>query len=388
MLDEKPLNQLTETDLQNLVTSGVSESRFIEFKRDLYGAKDEETKELLKDVSAFANTQGGTILIGVDESDGVASAILGVLIQDKDAETLRLTSKIRGGIDPKFDFEIYAIPLANRNFVIAIRVLESLAAPHRVTFKNHSQFYSRHSAGVTCMDVDELRSAFLLSQSVTNRIQDFRRERVEAIIGLEPPLPLTMGPKLCMHLIPISSFRSRQVFDLTSRKSWASLFPPPLSGSPASRPSFDGILIYETTTKDSRYSSYCQLYRSGIVECITDAITYQSGNGERTLVPQFYEQILSPETYLGDTLNSMRKLGVQGPIWLLLTLIEVKNWKLFCQHTSLSPQGINRHNLYLPEVEIKSDGSDYMNLLNPILDLVWNAGGLEPPNRDRRSRSQ
>ena len=59
---DKPIEEIVEADLQYLVTSGISEGREIDFKRDLYGSTDADRKEFLNDVSSFANTAEGHLL--------------------------------------------------------------------------------------------------------------------------------------------------------------------------------------------------------------------------------------------------------------------------------------------------------------------------------------
>ena len=60
-----------KSDLQNLIDHQVREGKVIEYKRDLYGNTDSEKKEFLADVSSFANTVGGDLIIGMDEEEAL-----------------------------------------------------------------------------------------------------------------------------------------------------------------------------------------------------------------------------------------------------------------------------------------------------------------------------
>ena len=64
-------DRLSETDLRSLQENGVAEGIQLDYKRELYGNSDADKREFLKDVSSFANTAGGHIIIGVTEEDGV-----------------------------------------------------------------------------------------------------------------------------------------------------------------------------------------------------------------------------------------------------------------------------------------------------------------------------
>ena len=45
----------------------MAESRYLDYKERLPGDSDEDKRELLADVTAFANTAGGDLLYGVRE---------------------------------------------------------------------------------------------------------------------------------------------------------------------------------------------------------------------------------------------------------------------------------------------------------------------------------
>ena len=72
------LIDVVEADVGHLVEDAQAEGVHLEFKRDSYGNADADKKEFLKDLWSFANSSGGHLLIGVDEAQGVASAVSSV----------------------------------------------------------------------------------------------------------------------------------------------------------------------------------------------------------------------------------------------------------------------------------------------------------------------
>ena len=74
-LSRADFDAISESDLLELIDGKVPEDHRLDYKRDIYGQSDKDKKELLKDVSAFANVSGGTIVIGIDEAAGVAAQI-------------------------------------------------------------------------------------------------------------------------------------------------------------------------------------------------------------------------------------------------------------------------------------------------------------------------
>src|SRR5258706_423214 len=95
----RPLVTLTPSDLEGLVTRAVSESLYLDYKQEVTldeaGDKDrEKKKDFLADLTAFANADGGLILIGIREArdadgkpTGVPSEVCGFTVPNKDELT-------------------------------------------------------------------------------------------------------------------------------------------------------------------------------------------------------------------------------------------------------------------------------------------------------------
>jgi predicted HTH transcriptional regulator len=92
---------VSEAHLHDLVSTGVPEGVLIEYKRTTYGGSDADVKEYLKDVSSFANTHGGDLVIGIEEKGGLAKKVVGLTGVDPDKELQRLDSLARDGIEPR-----------------------------------------------------------------------------------------------------------------------------------------------------------------------------------------------------------------------------------------------------------------------------------------------
>ena len=76
-LANKPLDQLTEADFLELIANKVPESKTLDYKVDLkFGDRDK--REFLADVTSFANTTGGYLLIGIKEESGIPTALTGI----------------------------------------------------------------------------------------------------------------------------------------------------------------------------------------------------------------------------------------------------------------------------------------------------------------------
>ena len=69
----KLLNEISSSDILHLIQEKVAENTTLEYKREPWESNASGRDELLKDVSAMANSQGGYIIIGINtikDSDG------------------------------------------------------------------------------------------------------------------------------------------------------------------------------------------------------------------------------------------------------------------------------------------------------------------------------
>src|SRR6266498_6070472 len=92
---------LLERDLLDQIQAGVPEGVLVDYKRDMYGRADADVKEFLKDVSSFANTAGGHLIIGMDEASGLPTGLMPLSIPDPDQELQRLENLARDGVEPR-----------------------------------------------------------------------------------------------------------------------------------------------------------------------------------------------------------------------------------------------------------------------------------------------
>jgi len=366
----KPLESIQESDLQALLDNQVQEGKSLEYKQILPAASDSDRKEFLADVSSFANAAGGHHIFGIAESSGVPTELCGLDASDPDAEIRRLESMIQDGIAPRIPgISTRAIALVTSRIVIVIQIPRSFASPHMVTFKGHSRFYSRNSAGKYPLDVTELRTAFALSETTSERIRDFRLERLARVVSGETPAPLKEGAKIVLHVIPLSAFEPGTKFDLKSLGSDAVRVEPMYTTSWSHRFNFDGVLGYCS-------DSYLQVFRNGIIEAV-DALLLDDERGERTIPSIAYEKELLEA--LPRFLSIQKELGVDPPLFIMLTLLGVKGYAMAVDPINSLGHDIHpidRDTLLVPEVMIERFGTSPAELMRPIFDAVWNATGF------------
>jgi predicted HTH transcriptional regulator len=111
MLFGKPIDHIELADLRRLIDNGVLEMKGLDYKRQFTGNTDAEKKELLYDLTSFANAGGGYIIYGIREQDGIPVEIEGVDIALIDGEKLKIENMLRDGVEPRIPgFAIHARP--------------------------------------------------------------------------------------------------------------------------------------------------------------------------------------------------------------------------------------------------------------------------------------
>lgn len=366
----RPIEQLTAADIQELLQGNLRESRTLDFKRDAIGRSDDDKREFLADVSAFANTIGGDLLLGVDEAQGIASALPGITLADVDAEVLRLENILRSGVEPripKVDFKW--IPLNGNTGILIVRVPRSWTAPHRVIFRD-AKFYARSSAGKHPLDVSELREAFLASEALPERLRRFRTQRISIIESGEGALPLNDGVKLVLHLIPQSAFTN----PLNLPYSDQAMFRPLGATGWNWLHTLEGWATYsgpEDAVGPVR--AYTMTFRNGIIEAAARVAEVRDGN--RNVSLERIESMTSD--FLRNSVPQLSTLGLEPPYYFLLSLCGTRGYTAGGgNHWPPTPiRPVSRDMIFLPEMTIEQPNVT-PQLIGPIFDLLWNSFGM------------
>lgn len=117
-------------ELQRLVAMGEGDQ--LEFKRRV-----PEARRIAKEAVAFANTDGGRILLGVDDQ----GSIIG--LKDPDEQVFVLQEALATHTEPVVDFTLKPIPVSRKREVLVVDVRPSTARPHFVAQDDTRTAYIR-----------------------------------------------------------------------------------------------------------------------------------------------------------------------------------------------------------------------------------------------------
>ncbi len=385
-----PLDRIDEARLQALIDARTSESRSIDYKRTTYGNAHADHSEFLADVSSFANTAGGDIVIGVAATDGIPTALSPLEI-NMDAEVLRLEQMARGGLQPRLaNVAFQPVPIERGGQVLIIRILRSYNQPHRVVRQGSNRFWARSSAGKYEPDVDELRTLFTAAPLLADRVRDFRLDRLTKIAAGHAPVQLMDRGTLVMHVVPLSAFAIPTVLAIEEISRDFGSFSPIGSRTPQGiRINFEGVLKMSNADQEAaQQRAYVQIFRTGILEAVTSTII--STSKDQPIIFNLDDEIIfSCARYFRDLAGA----GIEPPYAVLVSLLGVRGARFNLARGVNSAwydtlgDALDRDQYHFAEVifeTIHDAPEKFAVTLRPILDQLANAAGAaSSPSFDR-----
>ena len=282
-------------------------------------------------------------------------------------------SKIEDGLEPKIPGIQFHTVEIDTKYILVIRVPQSWAAPHRVIYNKMSHFYGRNNAGNYPLDIQEIRSSFLASETIIARIDKFRESRLEKIRTGKTPVELKEKDALVLHVIPLSSLTNFQYLDL---ENIAHNNPPkPIDFREGDwRYNFDGFLYFDQFSY-LLMNGYLQLFRNGIIESVRHlGIQKQEGINKLYFSYDESQTLVALKQYL----KFLKNQGFTPPIFVFLSLINIEESVMMPDSTSRYREvfyPIPETDLITPGVIVREFNERPAEILRSSLDAIWQAGG-------------
>jgi len=373
----KSFGNISIEDIKLLIDSNELENKYLEYKQELPKNDDKSKHELCADVSSFANSAGGYIIYGVKEPENIENIyeLVGLDSIDADKEILRISQIFQYHIKERINFDIKPIQIDNVKCIIIIHIPKSWLAPHAVKFSDNLKFYSRHSNGKYLLDINEIRTSFLLSDTIGQKAKNFRMERISQIASDEVPVPFIKDtPKIILHIVPYISFDINIFNNMKDMREYVEKYLIPIyTENKQINYNLEGIYSYDNCNGVIR--TYTQLFRNGIIEAVD---TYYLNNDQKILNKSYEKEILS---ILPNYFNFYKSVGIQAPYFLMLTLTGLCDYNLMSEneiyryHYHKHFISLSRDILILPEIIVEDLNIEPEIIIKPIFDMVWNAFG-------------
>jgi hypothetical protein len=183
LLDNRPLAEQNYADLEAFLQQQIGENLTLDYKRELSTSSNRDRAELCKDISAFANSQGGMIIYGVDEDStdrtpqlpptGTLRTVGRQSVEEWAAQVLS------SGVQPQMDFEMEPFDYGGgpNRCLLVVRTTASPSAPHMVTLQGNNRYYRRSNYETRIADEYEVREMLERARRLYLGIEDELAQR-------------------------------------------------------------------------------------------------------------------------------------------------------------------------------------------------------------------
>jgi hypothetical protein len=147
----------TIAEIDKFTTDQVQESLHLEYK-DSRALDPGRKEEIAKDVSAFANSDGGLLIYGITERESFPAG------KDAGVDHIgfsreRLEQLIASNISPRIDgVRIAAIPLSADRSIFAIEVPKSVRGPHQSADRKYYKRFNFQSVPMENFEIEDVRN--------------------------------------------------------------------------------------------------------------------------------------------------------------------------------------------------------------------------------------
>ncbi len=154
-------SELSLSNIQALVKNRVPEGPFLDYKETAYSGRPQDIREMLGDISAFANAGGGYLILGIKEDGaGRASDITPVDDCYQVAQNIRQSclDSIR---DPIEGLKVQVLDMGDDQGIIVVHVPPSEQRPHMIVGDGRTDFFKRYDTDKRPMTIAEVRESVL-----------------------------------------------------------------------------------------------------------------------------------------------------------------------------------------------------------------------------------
>lgn len=276
-INGKPLFECTEEDLSVVIdNSDYRENDYLEYKSEFtflnYPKADPKRKKYLaefrSDVCALANAEGGYIVYGIRDVNGMALEIIGIDIPEENTDKFELDRKNNlSSILPKIPpVQFRFLRLNTGKYIVIIHVKADSFVPYiHVENEIDYRIFKRVGNGKRSVGYVELKNMFNQSLSIEKEVQLYRQDRINYYRSLEDTPDRKYSMFMLLHIIPDTFMDSHYNYPIflaeRQKKIRLSEIFTSVSCGGYSTPNVDGL----------RFPSYneeaeCQINNTGVAE--------------------------------------------------------------------------------------------------------------------------
>ncbi|PCJ54621.1 MAG: hypothetical protein COA79_21805 [Planctomycetota bacterium] len=385
LLDGIPLQDITEDQLNSLLLLKIPESAQIEYKSEIKMGSDKDKRELCKDVSALANSQGGYLFFGISETNDIPSDIPGITFNDTTSQ--QLFQIIMSGITPRIQSLVdHVINLKNGLQVLVLKI-EHDGYLHQVKY-NDNRFYKRVGTITITMESSDVES-FVKSTSTNTRQEDVQ-ETIDTYYGTLKEKKYFKGIEgkgICaLTIIPEVSSIKLDIGNLPG--DFNSSFPPIYCSGWGSEITGHSKFTFGKRKIDIAPYTVTEVNDLGEVKAFNTFIFEDKNN---TQLPEkcvgnvpsiaFEREII---TSFHKYLTSLKEFGVTGSFFIHTVLLNIQGYMMYVgpkymidNQRILEVEDIRPPFIQIPSGTNISTQHDVAKIIRPMFDYIWREFGFE-----------
>lgn len=363
LLNGKSYKHWTKEDLLTLLNNDdFREGQFLDYKRtfDFLETSDKNQKakaknEFRNDVCSFANADGGDLIIGISEKDGLAANIKPVYIDNIDKFELELRNAllpIQPAVPP---VDIVFIHVED-GYVIVVHIEKGLLKPY-ITVEDQTtfRFFVRRGNRKEPMSYSEISNDFLNAASLANEIKRFRAERISEL------LEDNSGMFGIIHVIPATFTNPADLIPICDLcKAGKVKIPIQLNNYIRGRmlPNVDGVWF--PSDDGQRDFQILRLFNNGSVELKDNLYTRTYKNEDYLISDEFIQAI---GKIVEGTAQLYKMLDRNPSVYVCTSIVGCKGYWNYDSLNTIHPlpSRVDRDRIICAPIEIK-DISDAENV--------------------------
>lgn len=378
-INGKTYKDWSEAELRVLLDNDdYRESQTLDYKRTFEfleatdkKQKDRGNEELRNDVCSFANADGGDLIFGMAETNGVASKIIPIAIENIDNFELRLRNALSLIQPTTPSVDIRFIPV-DGGYAIVIHVEKGIFRPY-MTVENETtfRFFVRRGNRKEAMSYSEISDSFLHSATLASEIKRFRMERISEL------LDDNQGMFGVIHVIPATFTNPSDFLPICDLcKGGKVPIPEQLNHYIRGRmlPNVDGVWF--PSDDGLRDFQILRLFNNGSVELKANLYTREISGTEYLISDEFIGDI---GEVVEGTAEIYKALGREATVYVCTSILGCKGLWNYNYQNSIHPlpSRVDRDRIICTPIEIKnlSDAGDVDEMIEECKKMTRYALG-------------